>query len=68
MGRSYVYPIINLNTNNPPEMNWHKIFKKNDQAGDILASFEIIKVITNLCILSNFKISYKISFRTQLIN
>ena len=48
MGHSYAYPTINLNSTKPPEMKWYKVYHKNEQAGDILASFELVKVNRNI--------------------
>ena len=44
MGRSYAYPVINFSSNDPPDMTWHKVFRNNEQVGDILVSFELVKV------------------------
>ena len=44
MGKCYVKPLVHTELNNPPKLKWFKIFNGKDQAGDILASFELIMI------------------------
>jgi hypothetical protein len=44
MGSFYVKPKVSFNSGNPPKLKWHKLYYNYEHAGDILASFELIKV------------------------
>jgi hypothetical protein len=44
MGKCYIKPSISKQIDDPPRLQWFKIYHKNEHAGDILASFELIKV------------------------
>jgi hypothetical protein len=43
MGKSYIRPSVHSDTDNSPKLTWYNIFYGNEEAGDILASFELIK-------------------------
>lgn len=44
MGKCFIKPLVQKDHNNPPKLKWYKIFYGNEQAGDILASFELLLV------------------------
>ncbi len=43
MGKSYIRPSVHSDFEESPKLKWYKIFYGNEQAGDILASFELIR-------------------------
>ncbi len=45
MGSVFIKPSIRKQIDGPPRLQWFKIYHKNEHAGDILASFELVKVI-----------------------
>ncbi len=42
MGRFYTKPLVNLNNQNPPKLEWYNLYYGQKHAGDILASFELV--------------------------
>lgn len=44
MGKCYIKPLVQRSLQNPATLKWHKLHLGNEQAGDILASFELLQV------------------------
>ncbi len=42
MGKFYVKPLVNTEFNNPPKLEWHKLYYNYEHCGDVLASFELV--------------------------
>jgi hypothetical protein len=45
MGKCFIRPIVQRSLTNPPKLKWYNIFLGRDQAGDVLASFELLNVL-----------------------
>ena len=56
IGKCYVKPLIKqiADPNEPPPLKWRKIFQRNEPAGDILASFELVLVRLNLLCVNSY--------------
>ena len=64
MGRCCVVPKIN---SDEIKLEWHKLFLKNTQAGDILASFELKKQTNNLMVKTEID-KNKMGFYKNFLN
>ena len=64
IGRALCKPVVKLSDENysapkfPPRLEWWGVYRGPDRAGELLATFELLQVITIICLILKTKTNY----------